>query len=83
MAKNSKKPVLPKNMSIKEAPDFWDEHSLPEFEGTEEVRVTFKLKKKQYIGLDRDVFNKLNSQARRQKVSPEALLESWITEKTK
>ncbi len=83
MAKNSKKPVPPKNMSIKEASDFWDEHSLLEFEGTEEVEVAFKLKKKQYIGIDRDVFNKLNSRTKRQKVSPEALLESWITEKTR
>lgn len=81
MARNSKKPIFPKNMSIKDASDFWDEHSLFEFEGTEEVKVTFKLKKKQYIGLDRDVFKKLNSQARRQKVTPEALLETWITEK--
>lgn len=81
MAKNSRKPALPKNMSIKEASDFWEEHSLLEFEGTEVVKVTFKLKKKQYIGIDRDIFNKLNLQARRKKVSAEALLESWITEK--
>ena len=83
MAKSSRKPVLPKNMGIKDASDFWDEHSLLEFEGTEEVKVAFKLKKKQYIGIDREVFNKLSSQAKRQKISPEALLESWITEKTR
>lgn len=83
MAHNSRKPVLPKNMSIEKASDFWDEHSLLEFEGTEEVKVAFKLKKKQYIGIDRDVFKKLNSQARRLKVTPEALLESWIAEKTR
>jgi len=81
MAKNSKKFAPPKTMSIQQASDFWDEHSLLEFEGTEEVNVTFKLKKKQYIGLDREVFKRLNSQARRHKVTPEALLESWITEK--
>jgi hypothetical protein len=83
MAKNSKKPAPPKTMSIQEASDFWDEHSLLEFEGTEEVQVKFKLKKKQYIGIDRRIFKRLNAQARRHNVTPEALLESWITEKTR
>lgn len=83
MAKNSKRPAPPKTMSIQEASDFWDEHSLLEFEGTEAVQVKFKLKKKQYIGIDRGIFNRLNAQARRHKVTPEALLESWITEKTR
>ena len=36
---------LPKEMTIEEASDFWDKHSLFEFDGTEEVDVTFKLKK--------------------------------------
>lgn len=39
-SKRLKKP--PKEMTIEEASDFWDEHSLFEFDGTEEVDVTFK-----------------------------------------
>jgi len=81
MAKNNRKPAPPKAMSIQEASDFWDEHSLLEFDGTKEASVTFELKRKHYIGLDREVFKKLNAQARRQKVTPEALVESWITQK--
>ena len=68
-------------MTIAEASEFWDEHSLLEFEGTEEVDVKFKLKKKHYVGIDREIFKKLEVQARRQKQSVEILLESWIAEK--
>ncbi len=68
-------------MTIEEASEFWDEHSLLEFEGTEEVNVKFKLKKKHYVGINREVFKKLEAQARRQRLSVEALLENLITEK--
>ena len=81
MVKNRKKTDLPKNMTIEEASEFWDEHSLLEFDGTEEVDVKFNLKKKQYIGIDREMFKEVEAQARRKKMSPEALLESWISEK--
>jgi hypothetical protein len=82
MARNNRKPAPPKAMSIQEASEFWDEHSLLEFDGTKEVDVTFQLKRKHYIGLDREAFKKLTAQARRQKVTPEALVESWIIKKS-
>jgi len=81
MARNSKKIALPENMTIKEASEFFDAHSLLEFDGTEEVEVKFKLKKKHYVGINREIFKKVEAQARRQKVSAENLLESWIAEK--
>jgi len=83
MARNNLKPAPPKGMSIQEASDFWGEHSLLEFDGTKDVDVTFQLKRKHYIGLDREIFKKLNAQARRQKVTPEALVESWIIKRVK
>jgi hypothetical protein len=42
-SKRLRKP--PKEMPTAEASDFLDEHSLFEFDGTEEVDVTLKLKK--------------------------------------
>ena len=81
MAESKKNVILPPNMSIEEASDFWDEHSLLEFEGTEEVQVDFHLRKKQYVGIDWEVFKRLEARARQMKISPEALLESWIAEK--
>ncbi|MFQ5603730.1 MAG: hypothetical protein ACE5HS_10720 [bacterium] len=81
MAKNNKKAKPPQNMTMAEASEFWDEHSLFEFEGTEEVEVEFKLKRKQYIGIDLEMFKKVKAQARHMNMSPEALLEAWITEK--
>jgi len=65
MARNSKKNALPENMTIEEAAEFFDAHSLLEFEGTEEVEVKFKLKLNDYhlieelTGLSRqDRFNR-------------------------
>jgi len=83
MARNNGKKTLLANMTIQEASDFWDEHSLLEFDGTEEVAVKFKLKKKQYVGIDREVFKKLEAQARRQKLRVDVLLENWIVEKVR
>ncbi|MGH7594804.1 MAG: hypothetical protein ACREOI_00540 [bacterium] len=81
MARNNTKKTLPANMTIAEASEFFDEHSLLEFDGTEEVDVKFKLKKKHYVGIDREMFKTLESQARRKKLSVEALLGIWIAEK--
>jgi hypothetical protein len=81
MEKSKKLAKPPKEMTIGEASAFWDENSLFEFNGTEEVDVTFKLKKKQYIGIDRKIFEKLKVRAARLKTSPESLLEKWISEK--
>ena len=75
------KKTSPPDMGITEASEYWDEHSLFEFEGTEEVDVEFNLQKKTYVGIDSIMFQKVQAQARQRKISPEALLESWIAEK--
>jgi hypothetical protein len=81
MAKSKRKTPIPQKMSIDEASVFWDEHSLFEFDGTEEVDVVFKLPRKQYVGIDQDIFEKIRSKARQKNMTPEALLEAWIAEK--
>lgn len=81
MRKNRKKASPPRDMTIAQASEFWDEHSLFEFDGTEEVDVKFKLKKKRYVGIDLQMFEKVKRRASRQKISPDALIESWIAEK--
>ncbi len=68
-------------MSVKEASEFWDAHSLFEYEGTEEVDVEFHLSKKKYIGINYEIFRQLEETARRMNTTPEALLETWIFEK--
>ena len=83
MARSKRKTPLPPNLRIEEASEFWDEHSLFEFEGTEEVEVEFKLRKKQYVGIDLDMFRKVQTQARQKNMTPEALLETWIAEKVR
>jgi len=41
------------------------------------------MKRKRHIGLNGEVFKRLNTEARRQKVTPETLLETWINETEK
>ncbi len=84
MAKNNKKnkkKIIPKEMTVLEASEFWDEHSLIEFENTEEVEVKFKLDKKHYIGINQETFKRLKDIASREKTTPEALVEFWLAEK--
>jgi len=79
--RKSKKDTLPKNMTIEEASEFWDKHSIFEFEGVEEVDVKFDLRKKHYVGINRKVFEKLETYAEKSDIDVETLIESWITEK--
>jgi len=83
MVKNKKLGRIPDNLSITEGSVFWDEHSIFEFEGSEEVKIEFKLKKKHYVGIDSNLYKKLETRAQQLKLNPETLLENWITEKTK
>ncbi len=76
-----KKGRLPKNMSLEEAGEFWDEHDIFEFGHFPEVKVEFDLKKKRCVGIREEVFRLLESYARNEEVDIESLVEKWITEK--
>jgi len=69
-------------MSIREASDFWDEHDFTEFDDVEEVKdMRFELQKKKYIGLDMDLYNKVEHEAKRLNKSSENLIKEWLEEK--
>ena len=47
-------------MSIYEASNFWDEHEFTEFDDVHEAKgMTFCFKKKKYVGLEMDIYEKI------------------------
>ncbi len=71
-----------KSMTIAEASDFFDEHDLFETGDIKEVTdIKFSLKKKQYVGLDTELFKKIRSKAKRLHKSEDVLIKEWLTEK--
>lgn len=71
-------------MTILEASNYFDEHDIFEFDDVREVRdIEFKLQKKKYIGLDRELFEKIRSKAKKLRKSEDLLIKEWLTEKVR
>ena len=71
-----------KEMTIYEASEFWDEHDFTEFEDVEEMKdIRFELRKKKYVGLDMELYKKVEHEAKRLHKSSENLIKEWLKEK--
>jgi CopG antitoxin of type II toxin-antitoxin system len=74
----------PREMTISEASDYFDEHDIFEFEDVKEVTdIKFKLQKKKYVGLDIELFRKISSKAKKLHKSEDILIKEWLTEKVR
>jgi hypothetical protein len=74
---------LKKNMTIREASDFCDEHEFGEFEDVQEVHdLQFKLRKKKYIGLDPELYEIIRQKAATLKTSEEDVIRECIVGRT-
>ena len=70
------------NMSIYEASDFWDEHDFGEFDDVKETdEVQFSIKKKKYVGIDKDLYEQIKGKAKKLKIPEETLINEWLSEK--
>ena len=76
-----KKERIPENMTIEEASEFWDTHSVADypshvvqFEYRPEEQITF-------VAIANDLLRQLEKQAKKQGASIEALINLWIQEK--
>ena len=82
MVKNKKmkyEKSVPKGMTIKEASEYWDEHSFFDFDDVDEVGFEVKIKgEKHYILLDGDVAEQIEKVARRNKRSRHAIVNSLL-----
>jgi hypothetical protein len=77
-----RKSKIIKDMSIYEASAFWDEHDFSEFDDVQEVKdIKFHLIKKKYVGLDLNIYATIRKQARKLKITEDALINEWLREK--
>lgn len=84
MAKSKNKAgKVPKDMSIFEASDFWDEHSLLDFPDTKEVRdVDIQIEREvYYCPVSRGLMKRLQDRARAEGISTETLINLYLQEK--
>jgi len=76
--------VLPENFtSLEEFWEFWDTHSSADYEDDmEAVAVEVELSSsKAYFPVAKDLLSKVRTQARRQGVSAETLINLWLQER--
>ena len=70
------------DISTYEASDFWDEHDFGEFRDVKEVsEIKFSLKKKRYVGIDKDLYAQITTKAKMLRKPEEALINEWLSEK--
>ena len=84
MAKSKHKTgTVPKDMSILEASEFWDEHSLLDFPDTKEVsRADIQIEREvYYCPVSRGLMTRLQERAHAEGVSAETLLNLYLQEK--
>ncbi len=84
MARNKKQgETVPEQMSILEASEFWDEHSLLDFSDVNEVTdVTMEIEREFfYCPVSRGLIQQLQDRARTEGVSTETLVNLYLQEK--
>lgn len=73
-----------KSMTIAEASDYFDDHDIFEFENTKEVTdIKFKLQKKKYVGVNMQLFKKIQNKAKELRINEETLIQKWLQEKVR
>jgi hypothetical protein len=82
MHRSKSKAELPENMTMREASEFWDEHSFLEFDDVEEVDFEVDLKgEKHYFAVEKDIARMIHQVAQKRGVSSETLVNLWLTSK--
>jgi len=81
-----KKSRIPKFKSIAEEAEFWDTHSITDFEDeTEDVEIVFELDKPReetlVLRVQKEVKEKLKITARKKGLNPSTLARMWLMEK--
>lgn len=65
-----------------EISDFWDSHSLADhWDQTHEVEFEVRAQRRRRVALDPDIYEQLEEQARARGVTPETLVNQWLSER--
>ncbi len=68
--------------SVDEIAEYWDSHSLADhWDETEEVDIEVRAERRRRVTLAPEVYSRVESQARRQGVMPETLVNLWLAER--
>ena len=78
MHTSKSKTELPENITLREASEFWDEHSFLEFDDVEEVDLKGE---KHYFAVEKDIARMIHQVAQKRGVSSETLVNLWLTSK--
>lgn len=80
--KKDNKEALSEAASPEEVAEFFETHSLTDYEEEfEEVEVEVRAKRRRRITLTPEVYEKIEEEARLRGVSPETLVNLWLSER--
>ena len=67
--------------SVEDVGEFWDSHSLADhWDETREARVKLRAARRRRVTIAPEVYAEIAAQAHRRGVSPETLVNLWLTE---
>jgi len=73
---------ISKASSIIEIAEFWDTHSLADYwDQTYEVEFEVRARRRRRVTLDPEVYEKIETHARKRGVLPETLVNLWLSER--
>jgi CopG antitoxin of type II toxin-antitoxin system len=79
---DSQKTSISKASSLEEISDYWDNHSLSDhWDKTREVDFEVRAQRRHRITLKPEIYERLEEQARTRGVSPETLVNQWLSER--
>jgi len=78
---DSEKSSISKGRTPEEIADYWDSHSLDNhWDQTHEVEFEVRAQRPRRITVDPEIYERLEAQARTQGVTPETLVNQWLSE---
>jgi hypothetical protein len=79
---DTEKSSISKARAPEEIADYWDSHSLDNhWEQTHEVEFEVRAQRPRRITVDPEIYALLEAQARTQGVTPETLLNQWLSQR--
>jgi hypothetical protein len=73
---------ISKAQTLDEIAEFWDSHSLADYwEQTQEVEFDVRAQRRRRVTLDPEIYARIEAQARVRGISPETLINLWLTER--
>lgn len=77
----NQKSSISKATTPEEIGEYWDSHSLADhWEQTHEVEFEIRAQRPRRITVDPEIYERLEERARTQGVTPETLVNQWLTE---